>query len=68
MTYADMIREDAMRRMENENDNETSEDDGTNKAIGETIADEQRRIRDEFKRAAMELDGGNEEDVDGIFT
>lgn len=76
MTYADMIRQDAMRKMEQEGGDDANSDDENDdndaydgagdrlkksKSFGgagsETIADEQKRIKEEFKKAALEFNG-----------
>ena len=51
-----------------DNDNVSSGEDDEGKHFkGETIAEEQKRIKDEFKKAAQK-ENKDTEDADGIFT
>jgi len=63
MTYKDQIREDALKgKMSDEEDNFTfskKKNDGK-----ETIAEEEARLKKEFKQAALKSD---DEDADGFL-
>ncbi|EAR96396.3 KRI1 family carboxy-terminal protein (macronuclear) [Tetrahymena thermophila SB210] len=70
MTYAAMVRKEALEKMEKE-DFSSEEDDYVPQVKGETIAEEQKRLKDEFKNAAKKVesdDDEEEEEADAIFT
>ncbi|KAL4456193.1 hypothetical protein ABPG74_014154 [Tetrahymena malaccensis] len=69
MTYAAMVRKEALEKMEKE-DFSSEEDDYVPQVKGETIAEEQKRLKDEFKNAAKKVESESEEDeeADDIFT
>ena len=53
--------------MDNDNVSSGEDDEGNQHFKGETIAEEQKRIKDEFKKAAQK-ENKDTEDADGIFT